>query len=376
MEFAAGHACHALGVTPRPDESLTGFVFRLARRRGMADASLLVRQAGFRKHRSDIGPGDGACLDALARLSGVVRDELLAISFRWAGERLLFRGVALEPSFLVHYPPTRPRPSTGRRVCPDCLAEQAFHRAIWHLAFCRICPIHARYLVDACPDCGRPLTWAGADLCRCGRCGRGDLRAAVSDRVDVGLLDGLKAVLGLVGVGRFAAEAAEARLLAPLSDLPDGRRVSFLYCFGMDLVTQVKRSLFTPWPGERATELTHLALGRGLEACRRWPEALAAGPGYFEAEPPDRSHRRRWVFNIARWVDELSDDMGGNVARSLADLPVEDFALFSDPRLKGWQATAKRTVQKIAARKASAQLTKTGVQITGSHRGSHTEDSV
>ncbi len=221
----------------------------------------------------------------------------------------------------------------------DSLADDPYHRAAWHYSFCRVCPVHACYLVDACPDCGRRLAWAGADLCRCGRCGGGELRAAPSERVESAALDGLRTILGLLGDGRYAAWADEARRLRPLSDLSDIERVRFLYSLGMDLTVLKGRSLFRSTPGERARELSHVALARGLGACRRWPEALLAGPGDLlgPGGPPGRRLRRYWLSRMVMWVESLPDHMGGEIARTLQNLPVDDFVYLREGRLPSWR---------------------------------------
>ena len=130
MPSTATDACHALGTRPKPDESLIGFVFRLARRRGMSDAGLLVRQAGGDARNTVAALGDQSVVRALGTLSGTDWKDLLAISFVWRQNgTCAFRGTPLNALLVAG-------PQSGRRVCPDCLAEDPYHRAAWHLSFC------------------------------------------------------------------------------------------------------------------------------------------------------------------------------------------------------------------------------------------------
>jgi TniQ len=56
------------------------------------------------------------------------------------------------------------------QICPQCLREQGYCRAVWELAGCSICLHHGGGLLDRCPHCCRPLDWTrpAVDVCRCG----------------------------------------------------------------------------------------------------------------------------------------------------------------------------------------------------------------
>ena len=205
-----------------------------------------------------------------------------------------------------------------RCSCIECLAEEPYHRAAWHLSFCWVCPVHSRFLVATCPDCGRPLRWRGGDLTRCG-CNGLDLLSIPAETVDERALDGLRAALGLLGDERFATQAAEARGLAPLRDLPDAAAIEFIYGFGMDLTSGRLRQPFSLRPGANPDETSHVALSRGLDACRRWPDSLLSGPDDVEAVrgPANFNVRRHWPASIACWLDGLPEGAGVEIGRTL-----------------------------------------------------------
>lgn len=45
--------------------------------------------------------------------------------------------------------------SIRQRYCPDCMSQTGIHRLLWFCLPIAVCVKHNRYLVDACPDCGK-----------------------------------------------------------------------------------------------------------------------------------------------------------------------------------------------------------------------------
>jgi hypothetical protein len=56
------------------------------------------------------------------------------------------------------------------RVCPECIRELGYARAIWDVRLVVACPRHHKLLLDTCPACGKTLTWMRRGLltCSCG----------------------------------------------------------------------------------------------------------------------------------------------------------------------------------------------------------------
>jgi hypothetical protein len=290
---------------------LVSFVFRLAKRREMPTGWMLAAQAGF-SHLTN-RPGDEA-ITRLAVLANVEVDELRAISYGdWDPVRAVFRGLDVPATLLKAH-------VARRVVCPACLAESAHHRAVWDLSFASACPVHRREMVDACPECGRALRWAGNDLTRC-KCSA-DLTKAVSASVAPEMLDGVAAAYGLLsckarcaGDEQFAAAAADARSLAPLRDLGPVHAFEFLYRVGMDLTPGVRRKLFSLEQPGKLDELAYAALHRGLEVARGWPASFAEVPatvaqiwGLGRDETA-----KKWVRAVERWLGGLGPGQGGAV---------------------------------------------------------------
>ena len=55
-------------------------------------------------------------------------------------------------------------------VCSDCLRENPYCRKFWDLPVVRVCPQHHSLLLNMCPDCREPITWNRKSVSRC-RCG-------------------------------------------------------------------------------------------------------------------------------------------------------------------------------------------------------------
>jgi TniQ len=160
-------------LAPLPDESLPGYLLRLAHRLDLSPAHLAVRTGLAPTRTAHLPAGRMFALDpamadqfaAATRLSGA---EVAALSLASLGGR---------------YPPLNPQPTDrqrpihgvvakqtwvfGRstRYCPDCLAgdgsiiEQRHGGAwnkLWRLPVVFACPIHQQLLSHACPACARP----------------------------------------------------------------------------------------------------------------------------------------------------------------------------------------------------------------------------
>ena len=289
---------HSVSAHPHPDESLIGYIFRLAYLRRAPYARGLAVGCGFRELTNRPEPDWLAALAADAR---VTLAELEAIS---NGSALLptslYRGVEL-PSKVFGQ-----RGRSGRRVCPGCLAASAYHRAIWDLMFVAVCPVHLNVLVDTCRACGNPLRWSGNDVTRCG-CGKGDLTRMAAAPVSAEDARGTRTVYGLLGDGRFKADADRARGLEPFRDVGDGSIVDFIYRIGLEFLAGRGKVFSAEHPRELAWE-AHVALTRGLEVAEGWPDAFFAAMDMMRRRAP------------AYWAASLLQSSGA-VERWLARLP-------------------------------------------------------
>ena len=254
-------------------------------------------------------------LEALAGVASLKVSQLEAITYGPPNPAIgLFRGIPL-PSNVYDG-----RGDAQRRVCPDCLREAPYHRAIWDLTFISVCPVHRKVLVDTCRRCGQPLRWLGADLTRCGYADDGDLTQAVADDVPETDVRATRAVYGLLREERFATDAERVRALSPFGDLADNYIVEFLYRLGLEVIGSRPKVFSTEQTGELAWS-AHLALNGGLEAAERWPG------GFFEVLDNMRRRSpstvaaslRRSVWPVERWLDKLPTGMGHVIRAAVGD---------------------------------------------------------
>jgi len=296
---------HSISARPYPDESFIGYVFRLAKLRHMPTAYKLLPMAHPFTNRPN-----AAALALLATDARVPISELERITWGPLNSTIgRFRGLELPLTVFDR------RGSADRRVCPECLADAAYYRAIWDLTFVAACPIHRRLLVDDCTNCGRPLRWNGGELARCGYCSH-DLTRVPSSSITEDDARGTETVFGLLGDMRFAGQAAHARTLAPFRDLQDRWIVEFLFRAGLEIIGARPKLFSMEQPNELAWE-AHIALTRGLDVAEAWPEAFIA--------MMDRMRQRRTDFQtltlkfsvgaVERWLARLPPDQGLEIRR-------------------------------------------------------------
>lgn len=158
---------HRLGL-PLPvasplhhDESGNGYALRMAVANGIPFSELagLVASPGHRYMPAKAAP-------ILAYLFGGSSVEIQrAIPKHRVSNgktRVAFMGHTLNRSYLVRH--------TWPQVCPACLCEYGYAKALWDLAMSVACEIHRVVLVDRCNMCDRRLSWRRPSLnaCWCG----------------------------------------------------------------------------------------------------------------------------------------------------------------------------------------------------------------
>lgn len=200
---------------PKPilGESFDGYLLRLAEANGYVSDRWITELAGI-EGRLSTGIGDVA---PLARLLG--HDAALLEAMRyppspWAGRRRLnlFNG---RPINRLAINMDRPR------VCPACLTDSPHLRMAWELAPAAICPSHGVVLLDACPACGKAISWNRSHVCLCHHCGS-DFRNAVPPKAPPAGASLSALLLAAAGLAEPPPEEhgfpAEVRTL-PLADL-------------------------------------------------------------------------------------------------------------------------------------------------------------
>ncbi len=199
---------------PFPDESLSGYLLRVAELNGFATAKWISELASLRRKfaivRQDMRP--------MAELLGIDVAELERRCYwptNWAGDRQmhLFFGLPI---------PVRALNLLRPRICPDCLKASPHIRQSWDLALTAVCPEHRCVLLDACPECGSALSWNRSAVCQCHHCGY-DLRDAAIPVPRFRILDrieGVRPLMACVVLGQIVAHPRAARMA--IVDIPGG----------------------------------------------------------------------------------------------------------------------------------------------------------
>lgn len=139
---------------PRLGESLPGYLLRLTEENSYDSLRWIPERAGL-----TVDPAQGRWaelwrpgphLARLCEMTGVSDVELKSLL-----EQLV-------PDCLVRW--------KAPKVCPACLREESWCRKVWDVLPFTVCPLHRVVLIDSCPHCDRPLSWArkSVSVCRCG----------------------------------------------------------------------------------------------------------------------------------------------------------------------------------------------------------------
>lgn len=305
----------SLNAHPFPDESLIGFIFRLAKRRGDTSGRRLALRLGFRHLTNRPYPEWVEALAADARLPA---SEIWAIANGSIDDRFgNFRGVPLPTGYFDRRDFNRL--GSDFRVCPDCLVENLYHRAIWDLLFIAICPVHDKVLIDTCRECGQPLRFLGVDMFLC-QCGKGRLDRMSTPQVDHADARGTRVVYGLLGDGRFSADANHARKLASFADLDASDIIQFLYRVGLQTVAP-ERAVFSVRDAGELTRDAHVVLTRALAVAEEWPTAFFRMLDDLRRPHPEGTAfaLRMSAGRVEDWLDGLRPGTGCAIRAAVTD---------------------------------------------------------
>lgn len=149
---------------PEPDESLSGFVLRLAEANGYDRPSALFSVPDGTTPDLNGRYISKPIAEAVAEIAGLQADYLINrayTGFERAGGAM-FYGTELPNSQIS---PARPK------VCPDCLLGRPILQAAWDLTLWVVCPYHRCYLINRCQSCGSPIEWERPRVTLCHHCG-------------------------------------------------------------------------------------------------------------------------------------------------------------------------------------------------------------
>ena len=283
--------------SPAPEESLDGFLRRLAEQEFWPDVYDFLAGLGLRYGRR--------MLEDAAKA-----EELLE----------------LEPGTLAPISPSASpsNPSRSWRferhhsapVCPDCLAGGAPHHQSWRHAFVTCCVDHGIRLVDQCPMCQesyRPGR-GGYDSCHCG-CPLDGLERTVADDAEL-------AISALIAGKMHPARAALPPSLAFRSPTDIAAFIFFLASGGTDAVTGKQGK--TPLP--RTLEEARSFLAEASLLLCAWPTAFRDDVAHRlrDGDPSASSAPAR----LGRWYQRLMSFDGAayvDFQKALADVVAGEF---------------------------------------------------
>lgn len=156
------------------DEAAHGLYVRLCDINGIYQTDIMRARTGVSLPRTRLG----FQLPDLARIAHCSLPALEQHAYRGgSGTQLRFRNQILRG---------RDDLTASRRLCPECLAEEPYHRFWWDLSFIDTCPAHRRRLVTRCA-CGGPVSWKSG-LLRCCHLCASDKWSSAPMEPDAGIL--------------------------------------------------------------------------------------------------------------------------------------------------------------------------------------------
>lgn len=140
-------------LTPRPysDESLAGYIIRLAESNHYNSPNWILSCAELRSNESIPFP-DSERPSPLSQLIEVEDKKLKAM----IDTNVIRHGIFYYSIYRY-----------AIKICPKCLKESAYCRAIWDNKLIRVCPFHQCYLITKCPQCNQIIKWARPSVNRC-----------------------------------------------------------------------------------------------------------------------------------------------------------------------------------------------------------------
>ena len=274
------------GLDPFADESLPGFVMRMAENHDYGKPMDLLKAFGAPELTTlRLAALQGSAHKGLAEYLALFPNELDRLCYG-PGPTCRVLGHELHDNLVV----------LGRRkFCPLCLAEKPYHRAFWDLTLATVCPVHAVRLVDRCPHCKATLNWKAAPLTSCSspRC-VGDLHWAEAVPVPQTEMGGVRGLHRLMDTGECPEFDTSVRAL------PVGEQIRLAFHLGCLARGREAMSRPTNFATLHPDEV-HLVLDAGWRMCSDWPLAFHA----FLDRRRDRASERKGRYGVYKHFGRL-----------------------------------------------------------------------
>ncbi len=146
--------------TPLPyeDESLAGYLIRLAQSNYYSSPNWILRLAGLQVSRGITlwaQPHQPSHLSQLIKLTDEQLKLMASLPYQLVKE--------VNPVRYIIY-------KYARKLCPNCLLESPYCRKIWDWKLVDVCSLHQCLLITSCAGCQKNIRWGRATVTRC-RCG-------------------------------------------------------------------------------------------------------------------------------------------------------------------------------------------------------------
>ncbi|WP_410801874.1 TniQ family protein [Paraburkholderia sp. SIMBA_053] len=256
-------------LAPRTDESLGGYVIRLAE----ANAG----HSPERIMRSVFGECAQPQLDRSTQFAAYCRaepDDIWGLSGFWRKQHGPIPECRLGPSWVIAKPHMS---GPCKAICPRCLQDGGYSRDTWDISLYTCCVEHQCDLIDRCPECRRLLVWSRQSMTRC-HCGF-DMRHARETLATSGRLYISASLSDCVARTRLSPGAqtrATNRAYATISLVHPNTALQTLWFLAVSLPALIDEKICrgragVPLPTAR------IHADRGFHMLEDWPENFVTG---------------------------------------------------------------------------------------------------
>lgn len=271
---------YVLKLKPKGGESLLGYMHRLAARNKHDIAYWIRHDIGLKTNTASLTERQ---LANLSIISGRPIEELAAMQSEPAVDGCT--------TFMAWSVPESEIERGRARLCPACIADDAYHRQIWNLRIATVCPLHGGSVIDECPVCAEPLTWRRVDLfcCMRGHNLKRHQRMRGAGYFPSSELLGVRALYEKCGV-LADAEPALQQLPDVIRDLDLVEFMAFLVFVGRVALRDKTRRGRGGAPRYDANK-THRILQAGFDIARNWPASFATILDELRTEAQRQNHQ-------------------------------------------------------------------------------------
>lgn len=286
---------------PYSDESLAGYLLRLAEKNHYQSPNWILQLAGLKANR-----GIDLSLNRKqpSRLSQLVKVNDEQLKMMATGAVVRFK----QCRYVIY--------NYAQKLCPQCLKQALYCRRLWDDKHLKACPFHGCRLMQECPQCQQAIKWSrpGVSRCQCGFDFR-DSQAAEASSYQVKLslylygLDGhqdcQKAIQALYGADNPIFELTLSqftRLSSFLGSLIRTYQRS-QRCLALNKI------ILTDWEFKKEN-LSNCELI--LDFFEQWQDNFPHLLGWYECQLTTTGRLRKWLPEKVYFIVELSSYFSGH----------------------------------------------------------------